>query len=434
MKKYIIFLLIFNLFLVSCSKEENIPDPQNEQPDQQPTDPDPDGESEPPTPVTYFTFRDNNPFREDINGLYILIHDDQGTLLDYKAYENEVTLNFESTETISEKLSVTVIKRNVDNLGNTTYELTTTQAVQNGSEWILEPSGFSDYPTPGNTGNFFTATINGVPRVNGFWRTNTIFELGGGASSTTYAGGITDMTIDLGLYEEYSDYYITILDGTNQLKYLRHSYDGTNIVVDYEELEDPVAQYEVNLPENHSFYWLEVAGFPEDIPYHDYYGGLLQRSITGLNPDVPTQPLVFGYPSGFERFRTVLSTRWDNKAYLRIQYGPALNGLNIPNPSFIIDNPLRNRFLFNTDVPYETARNTWRFDAGDMNDGTYIGTIWHTDVPSASPNIVGDLPQEILDALPELEIEELEYSHTTLKFSLEGGETLSRNELTIYNY
>jgi hypothetical protein len=55
------------------------------------------------------------------------------------------------------------------------------------------------------------------------------------------------------------------------------------------------------------------------------------------------------------------------------------------------------------------------------------------DVPSGYPTIIGDLPIDILDALSELEIEQLNYSSTILKFSLEGGEGLSRNELTIYN-
>ena len=420
MKNSLILIFVINLLLVSCSNDENVQDP------------DPDDESELPAPVTYFTFRDNYSVQENRKGLYILVHDDQGNLLDYKPYENLVTLNFESTEPIGEKLSITVIKRIVDDPGNKTYELTTNLDVPKGSEWVLEPATITQYPALVSSGNSFTATIEGVPGVQAFWRTNTAYELGGGASSTTYPDG-TDISISLDLFDGYPDFIITILDGSNQLKYLKHTYDGSDVVLNYEELQDPVAQYAVNLPENHSFFWLEVAGFPEDIPYHDYYGGILQRSIKGVYPEVPTNPLVFGYPGGFSRYRTVLSTSWDNKSYLRLQYGPPLNGLNIPNPTFSIVNPERSTFAFSTDAAYETARNTWRFGTGNRGEGTVIETIWHMDVPSGYPTIIGDLPIDILEALPELEIEELNYANTILKFSVEGGEGLSRNELTIYN-
>ncbi|MGB7394591.1 MAG: hypothetical protein WA913_09375 [Pricia sp.] len=82
MKRYrLLFLLMPALLLTNCAKEQTLPDQPTAEEKPTPNEPE-ESESK-----AYFTFNSNN-FQETSNlGEYLIIHDQEGELLDYRLYE-----------------------------------------------------------------------------------------------------------------------------------------------------------------------------------------------------------------------------------------------------------------------------------------------------------------------------------------------------------
>lgn len=423
------FLLLITFFLFSCSKDES-PKPAIEQ--QEETNPDPDTNLEEAGPITYFTLISERPRAEGIINEWVVLHDEQGQLLDFRQFDMGDTLVFESETEVSDVINVTEVRYIQYDYGKN-FTITTTTGVQKGSMWTFEANPVQDnfYQSDGAVGEF-TFNIIRIPELEKMTVTNTKANLTSGYSSSTYPGPppSTDLSTDINFYTGENEYYVSILDGLSQLKYYDFTYDNTDISVDYDDFKEFDAYHSVQLPEN-DFYIFNVAGFKENYPYSEQNGVVLHDVLSFPYPNVPTQPFVYGYLDIFNRYRTLLAITYKNLHYYHVQYGPKLKNIEIPDPTFTVEDPSKKNFRFNVDLDFVLSESLWSYSEGAAADNNLVQTYWYVKADNSLEPIVGDLPEEILMQYPEIKIEALEYQQTTLSLPMQSSEYRSKHTITI---
>ena len=215
-------ILLFVFLLSNCSKSETpIPQPDaGEQPDtEEPPEP-----QEPITEV-YFTLNVLSPRQAGSNAEWVIIHDENGNLLDYKQYEVGDVLKFEAAvDSLTDKISVTELQYIINEDGNRFHSLSTTTEVLKGSEWTIgtdqEPP---TSPTITKTGEF-DLTVSNIPNpLRKAFPSNVVLTSGRGflgqsASGTGYSHGIEITFNGVPHYEGFDEYIMSILDANNDLK------------------------------------------------------------------------------------------------------------------------------------------------------------------------------------------------------------------------
>ncbi len=384
--------------------------------------------------ITYFTFISERPKDENIVEEWIVLHDAEGKLLDFSLFDFGDNLVFESKHDISDLISVTEIRFTQYDYGKN-YTITTTTGIEKGSKWTLGPGPQSDdfYQSNGVEGDF-NVTVSGIPGLEKLTVTNTKFNLGLSYSSTTFPGSppSTDISADLTLYTGENEYYVSILDGLTQLKYYNFSYENMDVSLNYEDFLEFDAYHSVQLPDN-NFYIFNVAGFKEDYPYSEQNGVVLHDVISFQYPEIPTRPFVYGYLDIFEKYRTLLVVNYKNLNYTRVQYGPRLEEIIIPDPTLTITDFSRSSFRFNVDLDYISSSHLWSYSEGTSSDNNLYQTYWYVEAASGFEPFVGELPEDILARYPEMNIADLEYEQSLLNLPLESTEYNSRNLIVIKN-
>ncbi len=429
MTKPISCLLALLLCLASCSKE-TVSGTEELMPDQ--TLDKQDSLVAEPVPEIYLTYTSEVATTSNIDARWLIVHDAYGDILDFRSYKAGETLIFESLDSITAELFVTRLNRTQYDYG-TSYYLETKAAVAKGSELSrMVPPSNDGYYEATNTGSDFGVQIRDIPGVPSMTATHTLFHIGSTGTITSKGNSqFSDAAMDLNLYEEPLEYYVTILDGNNQLKYLNFNYENKDITVKYGDLPLYDARHEVFLPEGHAFYLLEVAGFPAGAPMHQNKGAVLQRFLSSEAPERSTQPLAYGYLDVFPEYRTVFTVSWGNRTYSRVEYGKRIEHIDVPDPTFSITDNSRSGFRFQTDALAETATHRWTFSEGSSAEGNFRQTNWYVEAPLDFTFIELDLPAELLSAEPALEVDRLSYTESKLNYA--AGETIpkSYNTLTI---
>lgn len=417
MTRSFVCLILLCLLFPGCSKDTT----QNEIP-------------EPDKPVSdiYFTFLSNLPSGEANIGQWVVVHDSNGQLMDYKSYETGQKLEFGSKDPVTEDLWITRINAQHSDTGES-YSIVTTAGVDKGSEIVLNPIPSSgDYFKAAYTGTEFEVHVTGIPAFPAMTATNGLFQVVGSASISSPGNPpVSEATYELGLYEAQPEYFLTILDGNNILKYLNFTYEGSNIDVDYSNFTNYDAQYHVNLPEEQDFFLIEVAGFAANAPFDMYRGAILQSFYDYHLPDPSDHPVAYGYLDIFPKYRTVLVVQWEDRSYSRVEYGARVEHMEVPDPVFTVLDASRADFRFETDANYSTAQHRWNAIEGSSAEGDLYTANWYVETPPGIEIMVLPLPEEILTALPQLEVDGLEYYSTTLKFPVNQTLPESFDALTI---
>ena len=410
-------LILLCLLFPGCSREAT----QNEIP-----------EPEQFVSEVYFTFLSNVPSGEATIGQWVVVHDSNGQLLDFKSFETGQKLEFVSEYPVTEYLWITRIGAVQYDTGKS-YSLQTTAGVTKGSEIVLNatPSP-GDYFEAASAGTEFQVHVTGIPGYPYMTANNTRFEVGGGGSVSSPGNPpVSEATWDLNFYEGLPEYYLTILDGNNMLKYLDFTYEGSNIDVDYSEFSNYDSQYGVTLPETQDFFLIDVTGFAENAPFHTFNGAVLQRFYNFEFPDPPAQPLAYGYLDVFPKYRTVLTVQWEDRSYTRLEYGARVEHMEVPDPAFTVLDASRGGIRFQTDANYSTARHRWNSIEGTAAGEDQYITNWYIETPPGTEVIDLPLPEDILTAEPQLDVDGLNYYSTTLNFPVNQTLPESFDALTI---
>lgn len=377
--------------------------------------------------IAYFSFNAHPNFYSVEHDHWIIIHNQKGELLDYKPYEAGDSLVFKATKDSlakTDNLSITTLNYAV-NVVNNLHQIRTYTGIEKGDTWNIGGMNFQSQSVDvqnklsqtknspsqnlvNKTSSNYNIIVNNVPGVEKY--TLSSREYNTTAQNHLYQDtsmlSINDVELFSGI-----QYLLSIGDGEGQLKYafLEISDIGEDISLDYGDFSFYDGVVEVELPQHHHLLAL-VFGY-ENASYPS--GALLLNSEHNLRPQ--TTKFQMGYLNRYSYFDTYFDVQLDESyGYGFQQLGEIPNGIDIlGRPNFKIHNDSIFAFDFSTDVEYIRRSSTWTsFET--MTDNTINQTHWIVHSAPNNTSKIGNLPQELAQKYPFVNVDKLVHSRTTL--------------------
>ena len=419
----------------NCSKEDTpIKKSTPEEPIQK--EPKPDEPEPDPEPIVYFTFSVDNSIDTSKEDNWVILHDANGNLLDYRPYESGETLEFEALESkITDKINVSLFKNAKQNLFTSTGEIcegeankgTTYPNISKGSHWTQGKydTRLDNGPAPEKLGLYNLNLIN-IPSDYDFINDNIYGGLGtgnistlrfpelGSSASIVPNGGTKTITREGIRNFKDTEYLMTLLDENLDLKYLFFQNPGndTESTIDYNNfLSFDGYDYLPVLPSNKG-YQLTMVGFENETSFKSDTGFvILDLQYAGVGDS----RIPLGHLDRFTHYKISLNLSMDNYSY---QY----NRMEAkPNISIIPEEPIINytknnivNFDLTVNTDYVRRSDTW-LSPESVSSGNCTKTVWSVECDQENYPIIKELPEELFTLYPTLgKLDELEYATSTL--------------------
>ncbi|MER3373127.1 MAG: hypothetical protein RIM83_00660 [Allomuricauda sp.] len=430
-----IFLLSF--IIINCSKDPSLtnePDPEDVV---EPTPEEPTPEEPVLTQEVYFTFTTDESFQtEEGQEDWLILHDNEGELLDFRSFEKGEQLIFEKrSDSIPDSFSVTVLKVQFPDsdecIGNAQHALQTYPEIEKGSIWTFPNNEFPDSGIPEKLGEF-SFTVTDIPGTdesrlfqNSFVSTPWYYSYI--SSHITPNGTNTAFTINsaqMNLYEN-TKYLISIMDEELNLKYKFFESPLADEVLNYsfdEFQEYDSYAYLPAYPPNLDNSFMLVGQVKGENRSRDM-GYLIQN----IRHTEIQDPLPIGFLDEFDYYISSFELNFEKYRYRYVRFGEKPQ-IEIPNePVVSISNTEVASFEMTTDLDYIRKSNRWRH----TNSGPCSYTSWtiHSDQNNYPKNIA--LPQSITEQYDLMKIDELEFQHTTFYVQSESYHNFIYNNYEI---
>lgn len=428
------FLFFCLVLISSCSKGDS---PTEKEPVGQTPEPEPEPEPD-PEPPPYFTFT-SYWTTEDTSEMdnWIIIHDSEGNLLDYKPYEGGDMVEFRAEdEEPTGKITVTILQNepytyyfDVDG-SSQTCEGTETSAttypnIAIGSHWEKGryiPSSVQPSPTPNNLGEF-TLTLANVPGEypilnNSGWNldndnagniTTIKYIEFGHNNQATYDGGFTTVSTEQVKNWENSTYMMSVLHEDEGLKYLffQNPEVGHDLTLDYADFQSfDSYSYLPAIPSNDDYTVALRAfenenSFKTDVGYFCIY-------INDVNNGMQ---IPFGYLDRFTHYRSDVRIVRDNTEYKYTLFGPKPDISSYPEkPSVSYTLEQINGFDLVTDLNYIRRIDNWATPWPTSGEFCH-STRWSVVSNPQNYPVINEFPEELLTKYPDMApLDEIEYS------------------------
>ncbi|WP_036381255.1 hypothetical protein [Muricauda sp. MAR_2010_75] len=394
-------LLGFLFIFYGCSKDES------EEPN-----PDPTGDEEPEM-VTYFTFEVALSTAETDN--WIIIHDKDGELLDYREFEAGDSLIFDIQEKkLPDNLTISLFTYDNSSFGNMRHTIKSYPEIQIGSNWNFGPYPEYDPVTfRDQTGSFDISVNNAVsPRYETFSDKDGHIYTKQGLDN-----GVKDQVSHLDVrLNEYNNIFYTFYDSDNESKYffIEDISDEDIIEVDYSEFNFYDYYLEVDIPiSNPVAYnlYVVVQAFEDNQSYS--IGGGIYTTLIDTSALAPN-PIKIGYLDLYSRYRTRFSFGSDVYEYDYEKYGVKPENISIPkNASFTIADQSFSNYQFITNLDYQMKDVQWEVKEG-VPLVNRIQTTWNVISSPYFSGTIGEIPEEIQQTYPNLRVGNLNLISTSL--------------------
>src|SRR6056297_51751 len=352
MKNLVPMLLGILFICYGCSKDKSQPPNPNPTEGEEPTTENP--EEQEPEMVTYFTFDPFLPTSETDD--WIIIHDENGNLLDYKPYEHDDVFEFQMLEgnEMPNNLTITLFRYEGILEGHIQHFIKSYPEIPTGSVWrqTSKPQNVNGHTREGATGNFNITTTNLVsPKYQ------TISDKNGpilARSGPDLEGFISDESFkNVPIYSENKFFY-SIYDSNDELKYheIEEINDGDEIIVDYSDFKPFDSILEVEIPNYPSYFILcIVSAFESEQPIN-FTGG---KSLSYIISDVTAPNLLkIGYLDSYSKYHSIFNFNNDEYVYNFIKYGDKPDAITIPDtPTITVENTSISNYQFETNVNYQ---------------------------------------------------------------------------------
>ncbi len=393
----------------------------------------------PPEQVTYFTFTVGNIDFQENSERWVILHDENGRLLDFKPYDSEDFLEFtKRSDSLPNSLIVTLFSYGSQpnpNFEVINHGMTTFSDIAVNSDWEFgmysssTNKGFeNEIKAASHNGNStaangsFQFTLNGIQSPD--YLEQNLFSSKNGRVSNGYSiendnsGFLTYFYDFVAIPDDANDFIYSRIDNEENLKYylLENVQDGDVIEVDqgdfvfYDEYLD--IPFETN-----TFYEASVEAYEDDQDFFSLGGylgyQLLNTSTTNTPLDNPfIRP---GYLDRFNKYRTEIKLGGNNYLYHFLLHGEKPNAVGPPvNLDFsITDNSLKG-FQFETSVPF--VQKMVGFNSTSNQGNTTFLTNW-LFISNANQNPAIEIPLEISSRYPNIDIAGLQYSFTELSLT-----------------
>ncbi len=448
----IAILFAFCTLFINCSKDEHglRQNSEQEKPNPKPVEtPDPAPVETPESETEiYFEVIIGNNIETEFSDNWLIVHNEEGKIVDYKSYEKNDILHFDTLKaSVPDKFSVSHLY--VGTLtGRADFNIVSYTEVPKGSSWVIGLLNPMDtYTAPEVTG-YFDVIISGdfVPPSMVYISNKEGNGVGnGGSYVNTNSSGDWVYSINRELFES-DDYYLTLMSrfGETGYFYLPDVKNGDVYNLDFNMRSEFDSFINMELPVT-SQIDIFLRGYPEapsmsSSPGYDFYS--ISRLISG-NGILPTFRL--GYLGNiFHSYSFYLSAILDDYSYTYYYFGSELpRNLVIPErPIFNIDNPDIYNFEMSTDLDFRRKFNSWT-SASDSENPDKRMTYWSVFSASSLVFRMGLLPEEIKQLYPEMDLSSLTYKSSKLyvdsiTYDEFLGDSFSgdnyRHSLRIYEY
>ena len=405
----IISLFLLSFIILNCSKDSSS---TNEPVTEEIAELTP----EEPKQEIYFTLDVDKQYQTEENqDNWIILHDAQGILLDYLAFENGEQLIFQKrSDSIPDSFSVTLLKVQFKNLetciGDATHDIETFPQIAKGSRWSVPNKGvfISENDTPEAIGKF-ELIVSDIPGNDGFqlFKSSSIStpRIDYTASGTVIPNASkTAMRLEFSKTDlfENTNYLVSIMDGDLNLKHKFFESPKLDEVVTFNFNEfqqyDSYA-YLPPFPPNLFNIFRLVGQIKGENRKHDLGYLILQQ----INTDVQ-DPLPLGFLDQFDYYETLLRINFENFNYSYISHGPKPEIIFPDEPILDIANTEIANFEMSTDFEYIRKENAWR----SPNSDSCSYTNWRIHSEKNNYPINLKVPQSITDQYELLQINDLE--------------------------
>jgi hypothetical protein len=401
---YLFTFLIICFCFYNCSKS---PDPIPESGVQEEPIPTPEEEPVEPTSEVYFTIDILPSFAPFIGDNWLIIHNDNGELLDFRQYEIGDQLVFETSSTeLATTESLTITNLDIGNVGQEIYALRTYAEVKKGSVWNFK-TPINDVPDPiEDDHEFYNLSIINATSIRRYNVQSSKYGLNADSFYSQNAP-IIERTYVL---QKNHTYLLAIEDVNGSLKYLffNTSENETNIDLDYDQFLAYDYILETELPDysqfaattrGHNSMNFDDVGYDLDSKFY-------------FNSETLTSKL--GFIDGLESYATELEIQMGKIRYGYFKYGsdqPQQIDV-ISNPIFEIENSSILDFRFSTEVNFVRQRSFWKYPV-TLQSTNNVNILWTLFSESNSIKL-NPFPDELLSSYPKLDIANLQLNYTQL--------------------
>lgn len=409
-------LLLGILFICyGCSKDESQPPNPNPTEGEGPTTENPDEQE--PEMVTYFTFEalTNTGETDD----WIIIHDENGVLVDFRPFEFGDIFEFQVSEEEPQPDNFTITLFNYKNSveGEMLHTIKSYPNISAESNWRHTPNAKANNDVQrGSTIGSVSITVNDAisPKYQ-------FFSDRGGFIQSDYGPDFEGVTQNIfneniSIYQEEMLFY-SFYDSNNDVKYysIENISDGEEIILNYSDFQSYDSYLEVNLPQDGASHnLLAVVNVFEENQNISVSNGIHFYFIIDIVDSGYTDPLKLGYLDAYSKYHSVLSLNNDSYAYSLVKFGDKPNEISIPNDATInvLDESISN-YQFETNLDFQIQDVSWEVTEGERYVDL-IQTNWNIISAPGNSGTFGEIPEEIQATYPNLKIEDLNLTATTL--------------------
>ncbi|MEM1258372.1 MAG: hypothetical protein AAGH81_07585 [Bacteroidota bacterium] len=362
---------------------------------------------------------------------WIVIHSPSGEVTDYGQIENGASYIFEKPSSeISNAFNITFIATSESN-GNRSNMISTITLVGRGDVYNLTRSSQQNTGNPeGELVGNFDLNVQGLISPVSIQISNRGGPIGGGATLQTI-NGLTDYSANsLSLYSE-NRYLFSVYDnfGRGSYRFLEDITDGSDITFNRTLLTPFPSIVPVAIPENGEFF-AQVLNFEENQNPGPGEGFISCLVFPFDSENFISNTFDLGYLPGFANYYTVFSFENEDFYYYFKKVGEKPIAITVPQGNFdttvdVLDESLNQAFRYESPLDALSTRKSalWSTTSGTFGED-YVRTTWSILTGRNPFPITSDVPDEVLQSIPTLDIENLEYE--SMQFYI--------SDVSYYNY
>lgn len=364
-----------------------------------------DNDGEEPIPQKYFEVDIDPSFLTNQSDDWVILHDQNGILLDAKAFEAGDMIVFDTTgQILNNKIAVTFLRVPQD--GTESYQFQSFLCEDTNVKWTLKSgSPIIDFGNP--VGQLSVKVIDSdIGSGHDTQMSNRYTTFAFPTMDPNNAGSLIFPTVEV--TSTVDDFFIYILDknGIPHYKFLKDVVPGAleYSLDDFNGFDQVV---EVSFPSSVSAIMF-VKGYDGDvIPSQGYYTNF---SLSGLTLSKPQTSFNIGYLNDFSKYSTQIHVGYTGYSLSFAAVGSIPTSIELKDSftATVTDNSFDEYSV--SSVDYDWRQSSWYYSG--KKDGKDVAIGWNVTASPEHFKNPTSLPQAILDKYPLLDLN-FQYQNTT---------------------
>lgn len=449
--KHISFLSLLVVF-ANCSKDEQQAPNTNINQQQEKESEEPKSEI-----TTYFTANISSEKDTDMSDDYLIIHDSNGKLIEFKTFEKGNSVIFDAyQDSITNSITVTHLSLPIRDEPRTFF-LESYPDIKTGSVWNIKKNFINSFSRDiQNTGTFSIRISGNGERPIGFLISNG----NGSQSRIETSDGFDDVwnvNYIMSIEDYVENYTITSLTPSGSSKYyiIENAQNNDSYDISYDDFSSFDTYIDFSSPSLGNTTVTLIGHKDENIVLGPNGNSSLGTGydLYGLRPndnlDVDTETLKIGFLENNFAAYSFFTSYFYNYGYTKKYFGaiPPKTLRILDKPESNISNYSLKNFNVSMELDYVRSTSYWSYGQPIFLRPEDSQTNWYIYASRDSYPPIGEFPIELIEKFPRMNLDELEYRQTTFMldsfsypefiektFITQDIETIPRNEEAIILY